>query len=165
MVKIKELRTVKWEGGKVILIDQTKLPIKLSYVECKDHFELADAIKKMVVRGAPAIGVAAAMGVALAAYNSKAKRIDEFLREIESAGKIMINTRPTAANIRWCVERILNKAKRIAKRKNVDELREEIVNEANRMADEDVKVNRMIGKHGAKLIEDGDVVLTHCKWL
>jgi methylthioribose-1-phosphate isomerase len=165
MVRMGELRTVSWKDGKVILIDQTKLPTKFTYIECRNQFELADAIKRMIVRGAPAIGVAAAMGIALAAKNSKAKSNDEFLNEIKSAGKLMIETRPTAANIRWGVERILNKVKRAIGKKEVNELVNDIVSEVVKMADEDVKVNKMIGRYGAGLIKDGDVVLTHCKWL
>jgi len=159
MVNFYELKTVKFEGDKVIMIDQTKLPDNLEFYECKEPEEVAEAIKKMVVRGAPAIGIAAAMGMALGAKLAlnRGKKVKE---ELDRVGKMMINTRPTAVNISWAVKRIM----RLTEREDIGE--EELVNliirEVNLMAEEDIEMNKIIGKNGSKLIEDGDTILTHC---
>lgn len=155
-----ELRMIKWDGGRVIAVDQLSLPDRLKFLELKSCEEIADAIKRMVIRGAPAIGVAAAMGLALKAYNSKASGKEELLGELEKGGRMLKGTRPTAINLFWAVERVLGVARGFER--DVEELKETIVNEANKMAEEDFETNRRIGKTGEKLIEDGDVVLTHC---
>ena len=155
-----ELRTIRWEDGKVVLIDQLSLPERLEFLTLRSCEEVADAIKRMAVRGAPAIGVAAAMGIALKAYNSKARDREELLRELEEAGRMLKGTRPTAINLFWAVDRMLGVAKRFEG--GLEELKEELVREANRMADEDFETNKRIGEVGEGLIEDGDVVLTHC---
>ncbi|MDW8044540.1 MAG: S-methyl-5-thioribose-1-phosphate isomerase [Nitrososphaerota archaeon] len=160
MVDFQDLRTVRWDGESVILIDQTKLPNKLTYVRCKSIDRLADAIKRMVVRGAPAIGVAAAMGLALVAKNSDARTREELIDELNKAGEILRATRPTAINLSWAIKRILDKANSTLG--SVNELKQVIIDEAQSMADEDIKTNRKIGYYGARLIDDGDVVLTHC---
>jgi len=154
------LRTVIWNGRSVKMIDQTVLPRRLLYRSFNRWEEVAEAIRTMVVRGAPAIGVAAAMGLALAALQSKAKERGELLREMEVAAAGLRSTRPTAVNLFWGVERVMNKARKSSA--DVRGIKEAVVSEVKRMADEDVEVNRRLGKIGAELVEDGDTVLTQC---
>jgi len=142
------------------MIDQTVLPRRLLYRSFNRWEEVAEAIRTMVVRGAPAIGVAAAMGLALAALQSKAKERGELLREMEVAAAGLRSTRPTAVNLFWGVERVMNKARKSSA--DVRGIKEAVVSEVKRMADEDVEVNRRLGKIGAELVEDGDTVLTQC---
>jgi methylthioribose-1-phosphate isomerase len=153
------LLTVAWKDNSVVLIDQTKLPNKLVYVSCKDYKEVADAIKKLVVRGAPAIGVTAAFGLALAAQQSNAKKLPDLITELDNAFKVLQATRPTAVNLFWALERVMGKSMRA---KTVQEAKTALLNEALKMAEEDIETNRKIGAHGLKLLKDGDIVLTHC---
>ena len=157
-----EVRSVEWRDGVVRLIDQNALPWELRFVECRSPEEVARAIRDMTVRGAPAIGVAAAMGVALAAYWSKAKSLEELFREVEEAAQVLSKARPTARNLFWAIERM---TRAIRRAESVEQAREIAVKEAVKMADEDYEVNRRIGEIGATLIEDGDTILTHCKQL
>ena len=136
------------------MIDQTILPRRLVYRSFTRWEGVADAIRRMVVRGAPAIGVAAAMGVALAAVHSRAKTRGELLREMEGAAAGLKSTRPTAVNLFWGIERVMNKARRHSG--DVDGITEAVVGEVKMMADEDVEVNRRLGKIGAELVEDGE---------
>ena len=154
------MRTIEWKDGVVATIDQTALPLREVWVELKTCQQVASALKEMKIRGAPLIGVAAAYGVALSAYHSKAQNRDGLIRELKEAAKIITCTRPTAVNLFWAAERILKKAKET--KGNVNDVKNAVAEEAQRMADEDVAVNRRIGKHGSKLIENGDTVLTHC---
>jgi methylthioribose-1-phosphate isomerase len=151
--------TVVWKDNSVVLIDQTKLPNKLVYVTCKDYKEVADMIRKLVVRGAPAIGVTAAFGLALAAQQSNAKTLADLRRDLDSAFKVLQATRPTAVNLFWALERVMGKGMRT---KTVQEAKRAVLNEALKMAEEDIETNRKIGAHGLKLLKDGDIVLTHC---
>jgi methylthioribose-1-phosphate isomerase len=153
------LLTVSWKNGSVVLIDQTKLPNKLVHVRCKDYREVANAIKKLVVRGAPAIGVTAAFGLALAAQASRAKALPELMTDLDTAFKTLRATRPTAVNLFWALERVMEKAKRA---KTVEDAKKAVLDEALKMSEEDVEVNRQMGANGAKMFRDGDVVLTHC---
>ncbi|HEV8388117.1 MAG TPA: S-methyl-5-thioribose-1-phosphate isomerase [Nitrososphaera sp.] len=153
------LLTVSWQDDGVVLIDQTKLPNKLVYVKCKDYKQVAEAIKNLVVRGAPAIGVTAAFGLALAAKASKAKELSELMTELDTSFKVLRATRPTAINLFWALERVMGKAKRA---KSVEAARAAVIEEAKRMSEEDIHANRKMGSNGAKLFSDGDVVLTHC---
>lgn len=153
------LLTVSWQDDGVVLIDQTKLPNKLVYVKCKDYKQVAEAIKNLVVRGAPAIGVTAAFGLALAAKASKTKELSELMTELDNAFKVLRATRPTAVNLFWALERVMGKAKRA---KSVEAARAAVIEEAKRMSEEDIHANRQMGSNGAKLFSDGDVVLTHC---
>jgi methylthioribose-1-phosphate isomerase len=121
---------------------------------------MAEAIKTMKIRGAPLLGVAAGFALALAAANSKAENKEKLLKELETAAETIRQTRPTAVNLFWALDRILEKAKKFSG--NRAALASFIVEEAQRMADEDAAVNRAIGKHGARLINDGDAILTHC---
>ena len=153
------LLTVTWKDNSVVLIDQTKLPNKLVYVRCKNYGEVADAIRKLVVRGAPAIGVSAALGLALAAQQSTAKTLPELITDLDRAFKVLHSTRPTAVNLFWALERVMGKGK-VAK--TVQEAKSAMLNEALKMAEEDIETNRKIGEYGLKLFQDGDIVLTHC---
>jgi len=154
------MRTIAWEDGTVVTIDQTKLPNTIEFLSMKNCEEVSSAIKEMRLRGAPLIGVAAAYGLALTAYHSKAKEKEELLRELEGSSNLLRRTRPTAVNLFWAVNRVLKRAKDATG--DVKALVEVVVSEAQKMAEEDVETNRRIGEHGSKLIENGDVVLTHC---
>lgn len=155
------MKTIEWKEGKVFLIDQRKLPLKYEIINCSTYQEVADAIKKMKVRGAPAIGVAAAFGVALAAYSSKADTRGAFILDMEKAKNCLILTRPTAVNLFWALERMMNL---IHLKREVDLLRlkDIILQEAQNIAREDIEKNKAMGRYGASLIKDGDNILTHC---
>jgi methylthioribose-1-phosphate isomerase len=153
------LLTVAWKNDSVVFIDQTKLPNKLVYVRCKDYKEVADVIRKLVVRGAPAIGVSAAFGLVLAAQQSNAKTLTELMTDLDNAFKVLHATRPTAVNLFWALERVMAKGMQA---KTVQEAKRAVLDEALKMAEEDVETNRKIGGHGLKLFKDGDMVLTHC---
>ena len=153
------MRTVSWKHGRVTMIDQTRLPTKLSYVTFTTTDQVAAAIKTMVVRGAPAIGVSAAMGLALAAVHTRAKNLADLVRELESKAALLRSTRPTAVNLFWGIDRVLEKARGAG---SVSEAKEKIEAEVMAMEEEDVQVNKKLGKVGAELIDDGDTVLTQC---
>jgi methylthioribose-1-phosphate isomerase len=153
------LLTVAWKDDSVIMIDQTKLPNKLVYYKCNDFNDVAYAIKNLVIRGAPAIGVAAALGLALAATHSKAKTVSELMSDLDIAFKLLRATRPTAINLFWGLERVIEKAKA---GKTVDNIRKVILDEALKIAKEDIQNNRQLGINGAELFEDGDIIMTHC---
>lgn len=153
------LRTVMWKDGKVRMIDQTLLPGRLLYRSYDRWEDIAAAIRRLVVRGAPAIGVAAAMGVALAARSSNAKNIEGFRTDLEKAAAGLRSTRPTAVNLFWGIDRAMSVALRAS---TVDEARDWIVKEVLQMAEEDVAACKRLGKFGADLIEDGDTIITQC---
>ncbi|MFL6522845.1 MAG: S-methyl-5-thioribose-1-phosphate isomerase [Nitrososphaera sp.] len=153
------LLTVTWKDNSVVLIDQAKLPNKLAYVRCKNYSEVADAIRKLIVRGAPAIGVSAALGLALAAQQSNANTLTELMTDLDRAFKVLHSTRPTAVNLFWALERVMGKGKLA---KTLQEAKSTILDEALKMAEEDIETNRKIGAYGLKLLQDGDIVLTHC---
>lgn len=154
------MRTIKWKNGTVITIDQTKLPTKTVTLKIITVNAMAEAIKTLRIRGAPLLGAAAAFGIALAAYHSKTKSKEKLLAELEDAGAVIKRQRPTAVNLFWGVDRVLNKARNFSG--NTDELRTLVVAEAQKIADEDAEQNHTIGKNGAVLIDDGDTILTHC---
>ena len=153
------LLTIEWKNNSLLLIDQTKLPTKLSYVKCKNYLDVADAIKKLVVRGAPAIGVTAAFGLALAAINSKSNNLKIFFEELNNAYEIIQSTRPTAVNLQWGLNRIMKKIKHLT---NIPLIKKVILEEAILMAEEDITTNKSMGVNGANLFSDGDTVMTHC---
>lgn len=155
----KELLNVQWRRNAVQIIDQTKLPNKLVYLTCTDHHEIAKAIKSLVVRGAPAIGICAALALMLVTINSKAKTEKGLKSELERAGSLLISTRPTAVNIKWAVKRILQISSR---GKNVKEIRRLVKREALAMLDDDILTNKKMGRAGSELFCNGDVVMTHC---
>ena len=154
------LRTVKWKNGRVLMIDQKALPQRLRYLAYDDYRQVAKAIRSMVVRGAPVIGAAAGMGLALVAYHSHARRRKELIRRLEKAALVIKRTRPTAINLSWALNRILRKAYNV--HGDVEKIKDVIIKEAQLIADEDIDCNKTLGKHGAKLLKDGDTVLTHC---
>lgn len=153
------LYTIRWNDNSVKLIDQTKLPESLEYITCNTHYEIADAITSLAVRGAPAIGVAAAMGLTLSVVNSKASEKDKLMEEMKSAYKILLKTRPTAINLKWGLDRILEEA---IKYETVHEIKKHVTDLVMIMTEDDVNINKTLGKHGSNLIKDGDVVMTHC---
>jgi len=155
-----QTRTIEWRNGKVITIDQTKLPDEEIILEMKSCEEMAEAIKTMKIRGAPLLGAAAAYALALTAHSSRAKTRNGIIRELQDAAKILRATRPTAVNLFRAIDRILCKAKSHAG--DAGALAAFVVEEAQRVADEDAGANRLIGKYGAELIQGGDVILTHC---
>ena len=153
-------KTIEWKDDKVVMIDQTKLPREETYVECLTYEDVADAIRRMVIRGAPAIGVAAGMGVALGALRVNTSDWDEFVREVKKLSEVILGTRPTAVNLSWAVKRMLSVLAEGGG--DVEEAKSRLVTEARHMLDEDIGVCRMIGKSGAPLIKDNSVVMTHC---
>ena len=153
------LKTVEWKNNSVVMIDQTKLPNSLEFVTYTDYNQVADAIRTLVVRGAPAIGVSGAFGLALAALQSDAKEKDELINYLEHAKKILFETRPTAVNLAWGLEKIILVAKKAG---TVEEIKKNVVEVAKQMADDDVKINMLIGKNGSELFSDNDTIMTHC---
>jgi methylthioribose-1-phosphate isomerase len=155
------MRTIEWDDGVVKMIDQRKLPREYVIVQFTDYREVARAITEMTIRGAPAIGAAAAFGLALCAQGSKAKTQTELLTDLEEAADTLQRTRPTAVNLSWALERMLEQARK-AQDTQVKKIADALVAEAQRIADEDVEINKRMAAHGAELIEDGYNVLTHC---
>jgi methylthioribose-1-phosphate isomerase len=153
------LRTVEWKDNSVIMIDQTKLPNELVYVKYTDFKDVAEAIRNLIVRGAPAIGVSGAFGLALAALQSKATDRDSLIHDMEEAKKILFETRPTAINLAWGLERIMNVARTA---KTVTEIRDAVVREAKITAEEDIQINMRMGKNGSTLFDNNDTIMTHC---
>lgn len=162
-----DLRTVEWRDNKVIMIDQTKLPNDLVFVEYDNFNEVAHAIKTLVVRGAPAIGVSGAFGLALAALQSRASSIAGLLADLESAAQILAATRPTAVNLRWGLEKVLRVARDAAKPVGgegaaVKHVVESVIRAADQMASDDIQVNVAIGRNGSTLFSDDSTTMTHC---
>jgi len=155
------MKTVEWADGKVRMIDQTLLPGREEFIELATIPEVAEAIKVMRVRGAPAIGVTAALGVALAAVNSPARTTSALLADIKQAADVLGATRPTAINLFWGLNRMLALAGAHAG-ESPDRLKDILVAEAVAVQEEDIARNRRLGEHGATLINDGENVLTHC---
>jgi len=155
------VKTIEWKDNRVIMLDQSRLPIDVAYIECRDYLKVAEGIKKLWIRGAPAIGIATAMGIALAAQEIPATDFEGFMKGLEPVFSTLIATRPTAVNIQWAVERI---RRFLADRKDepVVRLRALLIEEAARVLAEDIEVNKAIGRWGAQFIHDGDTVLTHC---
>ena len=153
------LTTIFWDNDSVKLIDQTKLPESLEIITCTTYLEVADAIKRLAIRGAPAIGVAAAMGLALCAVKSSSSTKAKFLDDLNSAYQILLQTRPTAINLMWGLDMIIGEAR---KYDTVEEIKQNTVHCAIRMSQEDISINKKLGRFGSDLINDGDVVMTHC---
>lgn len=154
--------TVDWDPQtcEVLLIDQRLLPGRLEIFRCSDAAATAQAIRQMAVRGAPAIGVTAAFGLAAQACRSNAAAPDELRRELETAAAVLRQSRPTAVNLFWAIERMLSVAG--AEAATAADLTGRLVNEAQQMAREDVETNRQMARLGAELIEDGDTIIHHC---
>jgi len=153
------LRTVEWKDDKVVMIDQTKLPNNLEFVEYDDYNQVADAIRNLVVRGAPAIGVSGAFGLALAVLQSTATTKDNLISDLEKARTILFETRPTAVNLGWGLEKIMTVAN---SGDSVEQIKELVISQAKKMADEDIEINKTMGKNGSVLFDDNDTIMTHC---
>ena len=152
------METIRWSEAGVVMIDQTRLPIEEKYITCRTYEEVADAIRTMVIRGAPAIGVAAAMGVALGAQHANGVDLDT---QMETICSTLAGTRPTAVNLFWAIDRM----KRLyvsLRGRQADEIRRRLIDEALLVREEDIAINRAIGRNGAALVPDGKTVLTHC---
>jgi methylthioribose-1-phosphate isomerase len=155
------IQTLEWTDQGVRFIDQTKLPTEETYVTCTTHEQVADVIRTMVVRGAPAIGVAAAMGIALGAKNSKAANVGEFKREFDQICDVIGKTRPTAVNLFWAIRRMQKKFD-ILHTLSVAEIKQALIEESQRIHAEDIAANQAMGRHGATLMPNEGGVLTHC---
>ncbi|HLB89657.1 MAG TPA: S-methyl-5-thioribose-1-phosphate isomerase [Terriglobales bacterium] len=155
------VHTLEWTDSGVRFIDQTKLPAEETYVTCKTYEQVADAIRTMVVRGAPAIGVAAAMGIALGVQNSKAESGGELKREFDQICDVMGKTRPTGVNLFWAIRRMRDKFELLRVRP-LPQIKQALIEEAQRMHAEDIAANQAMGRHGATLMPASGGVLTHC---
>ncbi len=160
-------KTIEWTEEGVRLIDQTRLPTEEVYRTCRDYRAVAEAIRSMVIRGAPAIGVAAAMGIALGVKNSRASTVAEVKAEFETIAETISKTRPTAVNLFWAVKRMRKVfeeclAPEGSEEEKIATARARLVEEARRVLEEDIAVNQAIGRHGATLIENSATILTHC---
>lgn len=152
--------TIEWSEGAVLTIDQTRLPHEKVIITLKTCEEIAEAIKTMKIRGAPLLGAAAAYALALTACNTRAKTKKEFITQLEESAKTIRATRPTAVNLFWAVDRILKRARTALG--STSDMATLVLEEAEKVAEEDVAANRLIGEHGARFIRNGDGVLTHC---
>ena len=155
------IQTLEWTDQGVRFIDQTKLPTEETYVTCKTYEQVADAIRTMIVRGAPAIGVAAAMGIALGVRDSKAETVSELKQDLNRICDVIGKTRPTAVNLFWAIQRMQERFERLRIRP-ITQIRHELVEEAKRMHAEDIAANQAMGNHGATLLPSSGGVLTHC---
>ncbi len=155
------LETIRWEGDAVALIDQRILPTKEEYLSCRDASQVAQAIVDMVVRGAPAIGVTAAFGIALGLKQSGAKDVDEARSRLSELNELLGSTRPTAVNLFWAIDRMKRRFEALAP-SGVEALIEGLEQEALAIQEQDIELNRKMGRHGAELVPDGARILTHC---
>ncbi len=155
------IQTLEWTDRGVVFIDQTKLPTEETYVTCTTHQQVADVIRNMVVRGAPAIGVAAAMGIALGVKNSQAENGADLKKEFDRICEIIRQTRPTAVNLFWAIRRMQEKFD-ILRIRPIPQIKQALIEEAQRMHAEDIAANQAMGRHGAALMPASGGVLTHC---
>ena len=157
------LPTIAWEADAVVMIDQRKLPSQEVYVRCRTSAQVARAIKTMVIRGAPAIGVAAAMGIALGMRSSRATGTKQFATEFQKTCDLMAATRPTAVNLFWAIERMKRAfAEAVQSGAAVGDITDRLAAEARGIHDEDVASCRAMGAYGAALVPDPARILTHC---
>lgn len=153
--------TVEWKEGMVRLLDQAQLPEQVVFLDCRDYQTVAGAIRELRVRGAPAIGVTAAMGIALGANSLQSNHFDVFSKEVHDICDVLAATRPTAVNLFWAIERM----KRVLaedRQMPVEAIKRRLVDESQRILDEDIAMNKTMGRHGAALVQDGQTILTHC---
>ena len=153
-------KTIEWKDNKVLMIDQRKLPGEEVYIECVSYEEVAEAIKSMVIRGAPAIGDAAAMGIALGALHIDTDSREEFLDEVNKIAEVIKGTRPTAVNLFWAADRMLRVLDNNPK--GISGLKEDLIAEAKKILEEDIETCKRLGYLGSELIQSGSTVLTHC---
>jgi len=156
------MRTVFWENNELKMIDQRILPGRFEVLSYRGHKEVAHAITDMVVRGAPAIGAAAAFGLALAGYESASSSSSGLVADLQAASVTLKDARPTAVNLAWAVDRLMAVASASSAERSADEIRQLVLNEAQKLADEDVEINKRMAEHGAALINDGDTIIHHC---
>ena len=154
------MRTVFWENNELKMIDQRILPARFEVVSYRAHKDVAFAITDMVVRGAPAIGAAAAFGLALAGFESASSSTEGLLADLVAASAVLKASRPTAVNLAWAVDRLMKAARSITG--SAEDLRAAVLDEAQKLADEDVEINKRMAEHGAALIENGDTIIHHC---
>ena len=154
-------KTIDWVQNKVVMIDQLKLPNEELYQEYTSYTEVADAIKTMVIRGAPAIGIAAAMGIALGSLEADSPDKKSFFEDLEKVCSLLASTRPTAVNLFWAIER-MKKTINQNRDREIPEIREILIEEAKKILDEDIETCKKIGENGSQLIKENSVVLTHC---
>src|SRR5450631_1951305 len=152
------VETIEWTPRGVVMIDQTRLPLHEEYVTCRNYEEVATAIRDMIIRGAPAIGVAAAMGVAIGVQYASETDLDA---QVETICETLAKTRPTAVNLFWAIDR-MRRLYIALKGKPAGVIRERLIQEAQLVREEDIAINRAIGRHGAALVPDHKTVLTHC---
>ncbi|MGH7233668.1 MAG: S-methyl-5-thioribose-1-phosphate isomerase [Nitrospiraceae bacterium] len=153
--------TVEWKDGVVRLLDQSRLPEQVEFLDCRDYQAVARAIRELRVRGAPAIGVTAAMGVALGAQSLSANSPDEFAKSVLTICDHLAATRPTAVNLFWAIERMKRTLEGM-RSLPVAECKRRLFEESQRILDEDIALNKTMGQHGASLVADGHTILTHC---
>jgi len=156
-----KFKTIEWKDDRVRMLDQRKLPQEVRYLDCRNASSVAQAIRTMAIRGAPAIGVAAAMGIALAARKNRSTHPRIFAKAVEKVCREMRETRPTAVNLFWAVGR-MEKILEDVERDGVEKARKRLVREALQILETDIEVNRKIGMYGKHLIKEGNGVLTHC---
>jgi methylthioribose-1-phosphate isomerase len=154
------VRTIEWNNGTVKTIDQTKLPNDVVFIRMKTCREVAEAIRTMKIRGAPLLGASAAFALALTAFHSKATNRKKLFQELQDSAEAIRKTRPTAVNLFWALDRIMEKAQAVSA--DCAALATSVIEEAKKIADEDAAANHLIGRHGAKLVHDLDAILTHC---
>jgi methylthioribose-1-phosphate isomerase len=152
------VETIEWTADGVVMIDQTRLPLQKEYVTCRDYQQVATAIRDMIIRGAPAIGVAAAMGVALGVQQASPENLDDHFAEICAT---LAATRPTAVNLFWAIDR-MKRVYATIRQQPIAEIRARLIQEAKLVREEDIAINRAIGSNGAPLVPDHKTVLTHC---
>ncbi|MCK5567275.1 MAG: S-methyl-5-thioribose-1-phosphate isomerase [Actinomycetia bacterium] len=153
------MNAIKWEDGAVIILDQRLLPLEEIYNKYTNYIQVADSIRNMEIRGAPAIGVATGMGIALAAKNISFEDADKFKKEMDQIFNIFAETRPTAVNLFWAIDRM---KKIVESKSSIPELIKSLEEEAVKMYNEDIEINKKMGKNGSRFLDDGDIVLTHC---
>ncbi|MDE3118939.1 MAG: S-methyl-5-thioribose-1-phosphate isomerase [Nitrospirota bacterium] len=153
--------TVEWKDGAVRLLDQAQLPERVAFLDCRDYRAVARAIKELRVRGAPAIGVTAAMGVALGAQSIQSTDCDVFSKKLLEICHVLAATRPTAVNLFWAIER-MKQTLAACRQLPVEDIKRRLVEESQRILDEDIAMNKTMGRHGAALVKDGQTILTHC---
>ncbi len=156
------MRTVFWENNELKMIDQRILPAHFEVLAYRGHKEVAVAITDMVVRGAPAIGAAAAFGLALAGYESASSSSSGLVADLQAASATLKAARPTAVNLAWAVDRLMDVVSASSAERSADDLRQLVLDEAQKLADEDVAINKRMAEHGAALINDGDTIIHHC---
>ena len=153
------IRTVEWKNNKVVMIDQTKLPNQLVFVEYDNYNQVADAIRNLVVRGAPAIGVSGAFGLALAALQSNSTTKENLILDLQEAREVLFATRPTAVNLGWGLDKIMSTAE---SGDSVERIKDLVISTAKDMADKDIEINKTMGKFGSELFDNNDIIMTHC---